>query len=98
MSHIPPPSILDLLSENLMFLFGSLYQSDITYNTNDGLLTINGTNILYDGSSIDQNIETINTYIEHYKQEEIPNEDVISLLEDLKRILEDTKDRLSWLQ
>jgi hypothetical protein len=97
MSHIPPPSLLDLLSENLMFLFGSLYQSDIAYDTNNNKLTLKGVDITYDSAFIDQNIETINTYIKHYQQEE-SNEDIISLLYDIRRVLEDTKDRLSWLQ
>ncbi len=99
MSHVPYVPLLDLLPQNLMFLYGSLYQSDITYSTEDRLLNLNGVNLGYDESTIDAHIETINSLIEDYKEEnEEEHLNMITMLYDIKDVLKDAKDRLSWLQ
>jgi len=99
MSHVPHVPLLDLLSENIMFLYGSLHQSDITYDLENGLMTLNGASISYDESTIDNNIETINNLIQEYKNEnEEEHINIITMLDDIQKVLLDAKDRLSWLQ
>jgi hypothetical protein len=99
MSHVSHVPLLDLLSENIMFLYGSLHQSDITYDLENGLMTLNGVNISYDETTIDNNIETINNLIQEYKTEnEEEHINIITMLDDIQRVLLDAKDRLSWLQ
>ena len=99
MSHVPYVSLLELLPQNLMFLYGSLYQSDITYSTKNKLLNLNGVDIGYDETTIDTHIETIDNLIEDYKQEnEEEHLNMITMLYDIKDVLQEAKDRLSWLQ
>lgn len=96
MNHYIP--LLDLLPERIMFLYGSLLQGNVQFNQEGSVLTLTGVDIPYDSTTIDQHISEINTLISTYEQEDPVNEDMISTLEDIKRILQDTKDRLSWLQ
>ena len=99
MSHVPYVSLLELLPQNLMFLYGSLYQSNITYSTENKLLNLNGVDIGYDETTIDTHIETIDNLIEDYKQEnEEEHLNMITMLYDIKDVLKEAKDRLSWLQ
>ena len=99
MSHVPYVPLLDLLSENIMFLYGSLHQSDITYDLENSSMTLNGVSISYSESDIDNNIETINNLIQEYKTEnEEEHINIITMLDDIQRVLLDAKDRLSWLQ
>ena len=99
MSHVPHVPLLDILSENIMFLYGSLHQSDITYDLENGLMTLNGVSISYDENFINVNIETINNLIQEYKTEnEEEHINIINMLGDIQKVLLDAKDRLSWLQ
>lgn len=99
MSHVSHVPLLNLLSENIMFLYGSLHQSDITYDLENGLMTLNGVNISYDETTIDNNIQTIDNLIQEYKTEnEEEHINIITMLDDIQRVLLDAKDRLSWLQ
>lgn len=96
MSHYTP--LLDLLPERIMFLYGSLLQGNVQFNQEGSVLTLTGVDIPYDSTTIDQHISEIDTLISTYEQEDPVNEDMILTLEDIKRVLQDTKDRLSWLQ
>ena len=99
MSHVAHVPLLDLLSENLMFLYGSLHQSDITYDLENGLMTLNGVSISYDESTLDTNIATIDTLIQEYREaDEETHLNIITMLDDIQKVLKDAKDRLSWLQ
>ena len=99
MSHVSHVPLLNLLSENIMFLYGSLHQSDITYDLENGLMTLNGVSISYDETTIDNNIQTIDNLIQEYKTEnEEEHINIITMLDDIQRVLLDAKDRLSWLQ
>ena len=99
MSHVSHVPLLNLLSENIMFLYGSLHQSDITYDLENGLMTLNGVNISYDETTINNNIQTIDNLIQEYKTEnEEEHINIITMLDDIQRVLLDAKDRLSWLQ
>lgn len=99
MSHVPYIPLLDLLSENIMFLYGSLHQSDIAYDLENGLMKLNGVSISYNENDIDNNIETINNLIQEYKTEnEEEHTNIINMLDDIQKVLLDAKDRLSWLQ
>ena len=99
MSHVPYIPLLDLLSENIMFLYGSLHQSDIAYDLENGLMTLNGVSVSYNENDIDTNIQTIENLIQEYKTEnEEEHTNIITMLDDIQRVLLDAKDRLSWLQ
>jgi len=96
MNHYTP--LLDLLPERIMFLYGSLLQGNVQFNQEGSTLSLTGVDIPYDSITIDQHISEIDNLIATYEQEDPVNEDMISTLEDIKRVLQDTKDRLSWLQ
>lgn len=96
MNHYIP--LLDLLPERIMFLYGSLLQGNVQFNQEGSTLSLTGVDIPYDSTTIDQHISEIDNLIATYEQEDPVNEDMISTLEDIKRVLQDTKDRLSWLQ
>jgi len=96
MNHYTP--LLDLLPERIMFLYGSLLQGNVQFNQEGSTLSLTGVDIPYDSTTIDQHISKIDNLIATYEQEDSVNEDMISTLEDIKRVLQDTKDRLSWLQ
>jgi hypothetical protein len=96
MSHYIPLS--DFLTERITLLYGALHQGSVTINIDNAELTFNGTSIPYGDNEIDQKIEELNNLIFTYEQEEGDHSDLILYLEDIRHILETTKDRLSWLQ
>ena len=99
MSHLPSFTFSEFLTPDVMFLYGSLYQSNITYNTNEDLLSLEGTDILYDPSVIQGRIDSITNIINVYKEsdEYETYADTVGMLVDIKDVLTDTLDRLTWL-
>ena len=90
--------LLDLLTEDLMMLYGCLQHSDVTYDINNGNITIQGVNIVYDIPSIGEKISLIDNLINENKEndEEI-HLNMITMLDDIKNVLHNTQERLSWL-
>lgn len=96
MSHYIP--LLNLLPDRIMFLYGSLLQGNVQFNQEGSVLTLTGIDIPYDSTTIDQHISEVDALIITYEQGEHANEDMVLTLKDIKNILQDTKDRLLWLQ
>tara|TARA_R110001592_G_scaffold23691_2_gene92574 strand:+ start:4275 stop:4565 length:291 start_codon:yes stop_codon:yes gene_type:complete len=96
MSHYTPLS--DFLTERISLLYGALHQGSITFNTTDSEFTFNGTSIPYSDTDLDSKILELEKLISTYEEDEGNHDDLILYLEDIKTILIDTQDRLSWLQ
>jgi hypothetical protein len=91
-------SLSDILQSRVMFLYGAVQQGNINFNLQDATLSLTGTNIPYDPGTVSTDLELVNTLLNEYNQEETPDGNMIRMLEDIKRILEETLERLSWLQ
>jgi len=96
MSHYTPLS--DFLTERISLLYGALHQGSITFNTTNSEFTFNGTSIPYSDTDLDSKILELEKLISTYEEDEGNHDDLILYLEDIKTILIDTQDRLSWLQ
>jgi hypothetical protein len=68
-----------------MFLYGALQQSNINFNLQNATLSLTGTDIPYDPGTVSTDLELVNTLLDEYNQEEIPNESMIEILEDVKQ-------------
>ena len=95
---ITPFSLSNILPSRVMFLYGALQQSNISFDLQDATLSLTGTDIPYDPGTVSTDLELVNTLLNEYLQEETPDENMIGMLEDIKVILEETLERLSWLQ
>lgn len=100
MSHLPSFTLSEFLTEDIMFLYGSLNQGDVIFNTQNELLTLDGVNLSYSSVFIQEKIDKLENIITEYKQDENYEEyaDTVGMLSDIQTVLKDTLDRLSWLQ
>lgn len=96
MSHYTP--ISNFLTERTLLLYGALHQGSITFNITDSEFTFNGTTIPYSDTDLDSKILQLESLISTYEEDEGNHDDLILYLKDIKTILADTQDRLSWLQ
>jgi len=96
MSYYTP--ISNFLTERISLLYGALHQGSITFNTTDSEFTFKGTTIPYSDTDLSPKILELENLISTYEEDDGNHDDLILYLEDIKTILIDTQDRLSWLQ